>query len=302
MEKNKSFKIEGLLMRFSFALRGSCVAIAMAAIAVPASSFGIGLQPTTVEMSIQPGERQRQVINIGNVHQEDAISLTLGLADWELDENGQIRLAPPGESVSSAADWVRFSPAFVTLNPGETEQVIVDMAAPIRITRQGDYRFALIASTLLPEERSGQSGVWKKYQIASLFYLTMGEGESKPVISQAALTQSTEGEQALVFNLENSGNSHARLRGEIEISGDSGESIRAPINNLVVLHEATRKYRLPLTQAVPENPALRVTLEDIHAPQTGGGSIRLDPYVTPLAIETLPAPTETLEDASPALE
>jgi P pilus assembly chaperone PapD len=286
-------------MRFSTALRASCVAIAMATIAAPASSFGIGLQPTTVEMSIQPGERQRQVINIGNVHQEDAISLTLGLADWELDENGQISLNPPGESPSSAAEWVRFSPAFVTLNPGETEQVIVDMAAPIRITRQGDYRFALIASTLLPEERSGQSGVWKKYQIASLFYLTMGEGESNAKVKAATLTRSPDGEQALVFDLENSGNSHARLRGEIEISGDSGETIRAPISNLVVLHEAERKYKLPLTQDVPSNPALRVSLEDIHAPQAGGGSVRLEPFVSDLDVIDLPASTEATENAAP---
>ncbi|MEL7032985.1 MAG: hypothetical protein AAGK80_11935 [Pseudomonadota bacterium] len=287
-------------MRFSTALRAGCVVLAMTAMAVPASSFGIGLQPTTVEMAIQPGERQRQVINIGNVHQEDTISLTLGLADWALDENGQIKLDPPGETDSSAADWVRFSPAFVTLNPGETEQVIVDMSAPIRIDRQGDYRFALIASTLLPEERSGQSGVWKKYQIASLFYLTMGQGESKPEITAATLTKSPEGENALVFELENSGNAHSRLRGEIEISGDSGTTIKAPVNNLVVLHEASRKYRLPLTEAVPANPELRVTLEDIHAPQSSSGTVQLEPFKTDLAfVETAPLIEAPEDEASP---
>lgn len=289
-------------MRLSYALKASCAAIAAAAVAIPAFSFGIGLQPTTVEMSIQPGERQRQVINIGNVHQEDAISLTLGLADWELDENGQISLTPPGDTESSAANWVRFSPAFVTLNPGETEQVIVDMSAPIRIDRQGDYRFALIASTLLPEERSGQSGVWKKYQIASLFYLTMGNGESKPEITAATLTRSSEGEEALVFELENSGNAHSRLRGEIEISGDSGDTIRAPINNLVVLHEASRKYRLPLTQDIPNNPELRVTLEDIHAPQSSAGTVRLAPYETDLSVIELAPPSETELDETPSVD
>ncbi|MEM9571253.1 MAG: hypothetical protein AAF996_07290 [Pseudomonadota bacterium] len=283
-------------MRFSTALRVGCVALAMTAISVPASSFGIGLQPTTVEMAIQPGERQRQVINIGNVHQEDAISLTLGLADWELDENGQIKLNPPGDTESSAADWVRFSPAFVTLNPGETEQVIVDMSAPIRIDRQGDYRFALIASTLLPEERSGQSGVWKKYQIASLFYLTMGNGESKPEITAATLTKSADGEQALVFELENIGNSHARLRGEIEISGDRGETIRAPVSNLVVLHEASRTYRLSLPDQVPTNPELRVTLEDIHAPQSSSGSVRLAPFESDLSVVEVTPIDESLSD------
>jgi len=276
-------------MRFSFAARACVVIFALTAVAVPASSFGIGLQPTTVELAVQPGDRQRQVINIGNVHQEDAISLTLGLADWELDENGQIKLNPPGDTASSAANWVRFSPAFVTLNPGETEQIIVDMSAPIRIDREGDYRFALIASTLLPEERSGQSGVWKKYQIASLFYLTMGDGESKPEVTTATLTKSPEGGDALIFELENPGNSHARLRGEIEISGDSGAVIRAPVNNLVVLHEASRTYQLPLSEEIPANPEVRITLEDIHAPQSSGGSILLSPYESTLSY-SVPGP------------
>lgn len=289
-------------MGFTSTLRYGVLGLALAALAAPASSFGIGLQPTTVEMSVQPGDRQRQVINLGNVHQEDTISLTLGLADWSLDDAGQIQLTPPGDSDTSAADWVRFSPAFVTLRPGETEQIIVDMAAPIRVDREGDYRFALIASTLLPEERTGQSGVWKKYQIASLFYLTMGEAESHPEIKKAALTVSPEGEQAITFNLENSGNAHARLRGEIEISGDTGETIKEPISNLVVLDEATRTYRLPLTQELPGNPEVRVTLENIYAPQSSTGAVMLTPFTSELTFEETALPGGAASDEDTPLE
>lgn len=289
-------------MRLITAARASLVAISMAAIAGPAAPFGIGLQPTTVEMSVQPGDRQRQVINLGNVHQEQTISLTLGLADWSLDSEGQISLAPPGESNVSAADWVRFSPAFVTLNPGETEQVVVDMAAPIRIDREGDYRFALIASTLLPEERSGQSGVWKKYQIASLFYLTMGDAESAPEITTATMTKSPEGETAIVFDLENSGNAHARLRGDIEITGDSGETINQAISNLVVLHEGSRQYKMPITEALPANPQVKVTLENIYAPQAAGGAVMLEPFTSDLSFEETALPMGGSDDAETALE
>lgn len=89
-------------MRFMTALRYGLLGAALAATATPASAFGIGLQPTTVEMSVQPGDRQRQVVNLGNVHQEKTISLTLGLADWALDENGQIQLTPPGGPASQS--------------------------------------------------------------------------------------------------------------------------------------------------------------------------------------------------------
>ena len=287
-------------MRFRTALRYGLLGVALSMVAAPASGFGIGLQPTTVEMSMEPGDRQRQVINLGNVHQEKTISLTLGLADWGLDENGQIKLSPPGETSTSAAEWVRFSPAFVTLKPGESEQVVVDMAAPMRIDREGDFRFALIASTLLPEERSGQSGVWKKYQIASLFYLTTGEAESKPEIKQATLVQNAEGKQEVLFDLENTGNAHARLRGEVVIKGDSGEPIVSPIANLVVLHEATRKYKVQIEGELPANPGVKVTLENIFAPQTSTGIIAMDAFEAPLvlqetALDVQPGPAEDAE-------
>lgn len=284
-------------MGFKSTLRYGLLGAMLAAIAAPASPFGIGLQPTTVEISVEPGDRQRQVINLGNVHQEDTISLTLGLADWSLDEQGQIQLTPPGESATSAADWVRFSPAFVTLKPGETEQVIVDMSAPMRVAREGDFRFALIASTLLPEERSGQSGVWKKYQIASLFYLTMGKAESRPEIKDAALSISPEGQQFLVFDFENSGNAHARLRGEVEIKGDGGKTLTEPINNLVVLDEASREFRLAVDGELPANPAVKVTLENIFAPQSTTGSVMLSPYASDLILEETAFP-----DAAPEVD
>lgn len=289
-------------MGFTSTLRYGLLGLALTAIAAPASAFGIGLQPTTVEISVQPGDRQRQVINLGNVHQEDTISLTLGLADWALDEAGQIQLTPPGDSDTSAANWVRFSPAFVTLRPGETEQIIVDMAAPIRVEREGDYRFALIASTLLPEERAGQSGVWKKYQIASLFYLTMGDAESHPEINQAVLTMSPDGEQSVMFDLANTGNAHARLRGQIEISGDAGETITEPISNLVVLDDATRTYSLPITQDLPTNPEVRVTLENIYAPQSATGAVMLTPFTSDLAFEESAISGAAASDEDTALE
>lgn len=291
-------------MRFRTALRYGLLGAALAIVAAPAGAFGIGLQPTTVEMSMEPGDRQRQVINLGNVHQEKTISLTLGLADWGLDENGQIKLAPPGETNTSAAEWVRFSPAFVTLKPGESEQVVVDMAAPMRIEREGDFRFALIASTLLPEERSGQSGVWKKYQIASLFYLTTGEAESKPEIKQATLVQNAEGQQEVLFDLQNTGNAHARLRGEVVISGDSGEPIVSPIANLVVLHEATRKYKVQVEGDLPANPEVKVTLENIFAPQTSSGIVALEAFEAPLVLKetALEVQPGLAEDAETTLE
>lgn len=267
------------------ALIPALLTTAVAVAPLAAAAFGIGLQPTTVELEVEPGERQRQVINIGNVHTEDKIALTLGLADWSLDKNGQIKLAPPGEGDASAADWVRFSPAFVELEPGETEQVIVDMAAPMRLQREGDYRFALIASTILPETRDGQSGVWKKYQIASLFYLTTGDAVSAPEVKGAKLKTREDGQTQIEVGFENTGNAHARLRGEATIEGDGTAPVTIPISNLVVLDGASRTYRIPVGADLPANPRITISLENIFAPQSSSGNLQLAPFKSDLSVE-----------------
>jgi len=149
-------------------LAGVSALLAAAAYAPIASSFGIGVQPSTVEMTIKPGDRQRQVVTVGNVHKEKTISLTMGLADWSLDDNGKLILEAPGDTERSAAEWVRFSPASVTLKPETSQDITVEIAAPYKIKNKGDHRFALLATTLLPEldARGEVSGVWNRYQLA----------------------------------------------------------------------------------------------------------------------------------------
>ena len=256
-----------------------------AIVAAPAFGFGVGLQPTTVEMEFEPGDLRRQVVNIANVHQEKTISLTLGLADWSLDENGQIKLAPPGETESSAAEWVRFSPAFITLKPGESEQIVVDMSTPVRLKRSGDYRFALLASTILPEERAGGSGVWKKYQIASLFYMTTGDARSEPKIVSSGIMTGPRGETTLGMRVENTGNSHARLEGMVNIQEAGKEVRQVPVGNLVILDAAARNYVLPIGEPVSADAVISVTLDNIFAPQTESGTMSLPAY----AVMALPA-------------
>lgn len=258
-----------------------CVS-ALLILAAPAFGFGVGLQPTTVEMELQPGERQRQVINIGNVHQEKTISLTIGLADWSLTEDGQIVLAPPGDTERSSSEWVRFSPAFLTLEPGESEQVVVDMVVPARLPSAGDHRFALLASTILPEERGAGSGVWKRYQLASLFYLTVGESESAPEITSSTIAVDEEGRESVAMRVENDGNAHARLEGVIEIEKMSGDVVTQPIANLVVLDGAARNIAFPLETSLADSRSIQVKLENTFAPQYANGFDALEPHSVPV--------------------
>ena len=129
----------------------------------------------------------------------------------------------------------------------------------------------------MPEERGGQSGVWKKYQIASLFYLTTGPANSDPKILNSSVIQKEDGSKSLELNIENSGNAHARLNGQIQI-GDGLNSETVEIGNLVVLDQAKRNYVTQLPENVSADTKIEVKLRNIFAPQANDGLFILPPY------------------------
>jgi len=213
-----------------------------------ANAFGVGVQPSTVEMTIKPGDRQRQVITVGNVHKEKTISLTMALADWSLDDDGQLILEAPGDTERSAAEWVRFSPASVTLKPETAQDVTVEISAPYKIESKGDHRFALLATTMLPEldERGDTSGVWNKYQLASLFYLTLTPSESLPKVTSVALN--SDDPSLITMEIKNDGDAHARLQGTAFVKDAAGEVVAESPLNAVVLDGGTRTYKVAVEE------------------------------------------------------
>jgi len=235
-----------------------------------ANAFGVGVQPSTVEMAIKPGMRQTQVITIGNVHKEKTISLNIGLADWSLNETGRLVLAAPGETDKSAADWIRFSPASVTLKPETSQDIKVEIEVPYKTEGSGDRRFALLATTILPptEERGEDSGVWNRYQLASLFYLTLTPAKSLPKVTSVKMDELNPSK--LTLEIENPGDAHARIMGDALVKSTSGETLaKAPVN-VVVLDDAERTYELNM-QALSElekgDYKIEFDIQNMFAPQ-----------------------------------
>jgi len=222
------------------------IATGMLAWAPLAQAIGIGLQPSTVELAISPGQTYRQVVTVGNVHKAKTIKLNIGLADWTLDESGKLALSAPGEAERSAADWITFSPAIVTLGPETSEDIIIEMTVPYKMDYKGDHRFALLATTRLPalDERGEKSGVWNRFQLASLFYLTAMPSKSLPVITNTSIQSAADG--ILKMDIHNLGDAHARLQGNAIIKNADGKTLSKTPLNTVVLDKGSREYLIQL--------------------------------------------------------
>lgn len=237
----------------------------------------IDIQPSSVEIPAEPGERYRQMLTVTNLSDEVSRGLTVGLADWTLSRQGALVLSPNGAEDRSATGWTRITPAYLPLAPGQSGQVIVDIIIPAKPAEAGDYRLALMASEVAP----GDDGRMQKTQGASLFYLTIQPAMSAPEVSGVRVA-GVAGNRRLEVDLSNSGNAHARLEGKIRIEGRDGAGQSYPVTNLVVLAASDRTFSIPLDGPLPQQARVTITLDDISAPQARTGVAPLRTYSAPL--------------------
>ena len=234
----------------------------------------IGLQPASVELELDPGEPMRQVVTIANLDPAHPVSVSLALADWAYDEDGAPVFTPAGESDSSAAAWTRYRAPTVSLAPGQSKQVVINLSTPEPLVRTGDHRVALLASSVMKDE----AGHWQKHQIASLFSLTAGKARSYPKIMASRLTVTASGDPAIGLDLANTGNAHARLDGVIEIRSGMEIVLSRDLKDVIVPDKGTRNLIVPLVQPLPADPEIEIRLLNRFAPQTRRGEKALPPY------------------------
>ena len=254
-------------------------ALGLMATALPALSQGIDIQPSSVEIPAEPGERYRQMLTVTNLSDEVSRDLTVGLADWTLSRHGALVLSPEGTDERSATGWTRITPAYLPLAPGQSGIVIVDIIVPAKPAAAGDHKLALMASEVAP----GADGRMQKTEGASLFYLTLQPAVSVPEVSGVRVA-GTASAPRLEVDLTNSGNAHARLEGKIRIEGRDGTGQTYPVTNLVVLDASDRTFSIPLDGPLPQDTRVTVTLDDISAPQARTGVAPLRTYSAPLDV------------------
>lgn len=239
--------------------------------------FGIAISPTTVEMVVKPGSQHRQTITVQNVHKNKTLALTVGVADWSLTDQGQLELFAPGTFDQSAAEWIRFSPAYFSLKPGETRQVQVDVSVPVLMEKAGERKIGILISTLLPsdDKRPEKSGVWNRYQVASLFYLAVpGAREKTPVIKSVQLQDMASVNPVIEFSAENQGDYHARLKGHLILKHKKlDNTLKIPVEGVLTAGQ-TRQFKIPVKLTEASLPAgqyqVELDLEDRFKLDDGG--------------------------------
>lgn len=215
-------------------------------VSASAFAFGLGVSPTYSELTVEPGKIYRQKITVANMGTGNPLSIVVGLASWNIDDNGKMVLSQPTQKELDPTQWVKFSPTSFILNPQKNVEILVDISIPLNAEKK-QYRVAVLSSTVLPSQEvmKKSKNVWEKVQVASLLYLTT----SKTIYSDTKVSFISKGKTLEVI-ANNEGDKHSRIYGSFDFY-DGENKVYKQDFNLVLMPKQTRKMEVLLE--IPDN-------------------------------------------------
>jgi hypothetical protein len=188
---------------------------------------GIALAPARFELEMAPGSETTVVVNLDyHTSRADAQAYRLlaSLNDWDINEKGELGFYKAGARPNSAAPWIIYSPAEVTVQPGQTHSIRVTVAVPKDAT-PGDHLAALVVEQrpdTIKLNRNARQMVMR-FRMASMFYITVPRATRRGTLANL---QATAGPRGIVVTptLKNEGNSAVRPVSSLKVVDAAGRA------------------------------------------------------------------------------
>jgi hypothetical protein len=228
------------------------LALATAGIAAagPAwSQFSAAVTPPRFELSVEPGQVTRQVLEI-NQATPGAGTYRIYTNDWDLSVGGTLTFydtLQPG----TCRRWVAIERAEVTVTMGSRVRYRFEVAPPADTTAQ-ECRFALMVEGKPQEVKTGDSASFPMSgRIAVIVYVRVGG--AKPVLEPVAMSiAQVDGRPTPALLVHNSGNATGRLGGILTGTDADGTTFEFTPDSAPILPGITRQISLQ-----PYQPGLR---------------------------------------------
>lgn len=191
--------------------------------AVPDTAIGIA--PVRFELPMKPGTDRTVVVNI--IHNLNSVEgepcrLVALLEDWRILKNGDVDFYPSKSQPDSAAPWIIYSPAEVTVQPGRIHPIRVTISVP-KDAAPGDRLAALVVQSRPGSLKLGENRrqVVLNFRMAALFYIMVVPVNRKGSVTNLTAQSSADG-VLVTPTLANDGNSHVRPVQSVTISASDG--------------------------------------------------------------------------------
>ena len=192
------------------------------------SDDGIALAPARFELEMSPGSETTVVVNL-DYHTAQANArpyrLVASLNDWDMNQNGELEFYRAGTRNGSASPWIIYSPAEVTVQPGQTHSIRVTISVPKDAT-PGDHLAALIVEqrpdTIKLNRNARQ--MLMRFRMAAMFYIMVPQLTRRGTLENLKATVDSRG-IVVTPTLKNEGNSIIRPITSLKISDSKGRTV-----------------------------------------------------------------------------
>ena len=223
------------------------LAWAALAAAIPAAALAQGfaalVSPPRFELTVKPGERLREVMEITNASAQPA-KYRLKTADWTLDEDAAVKFdeaLKPG----SCRPWVAIESRQISVTQGGKYRYRFEVAAPADAPA-GECRFAILIEG---DEQNVQTPGGPAFPISGrlgvIVYVTLAGAEPKIEIAGARVAKVNDEDMPVIL-VKNSGNAHGRLAGFLSGTDAAGKKLEFTPATLPILPGETRAISLVL--------------------------------------------------------
>ncbi|MGI9333568.1 MAG: hypothetical protein ACR2RL_10475 [Gammaproteobacteria bacterium] len=240
--KSKHLSLEAI------ALLGVC---SLAWMNAQAAGFAVRVSPPRFELTGDPGETIRGVVQIGNADTETG-RYVVRTADWDLDDQGNVFIHPPELRPDSCRPWSRIERRKLTIGPGGTKKYRFEVRVP-NDTAPRECRFAILISPAPESEALGGIGdvqIPVAGQIAVVVYVAVG-GAQPTLEVQKITVDDVQGRRLPVALIHNSGNAHGRPEGLLEGRDARGQLLDFTVSPSPILPGRTRS--ISIWPSSPEN-------------------------------------------------
>lgn len=220
------------------------------------SGNGISLAPARFELEMSPGSETTVVVNLDYHTSRPNASpfrLVASLNDWDINQQGDLGFYRAGTLPNSAAPWMIYSPAEVTVEPGQVHSVRVTISVP-KDAAPGDHLAALVVEQrpdAIKHARYARQMVMR-FRMAAIFYITVPRATRRASLTNLRATTDARG-VVVTPTLTNEGNSVVRPVSSVKILDAAGRPVAElpESETLPLLGGATLSQPLTLEQPLP---------------------------------------------------
>jgi P pilus assembly chaperone PapD len=191
-------------------------------------SDGIALAPARFELEMTPGSETTVVVNIDYHSAKTGAQpyrLVATLNDWNINRNGELGFYKAGTQPESASPWIIYSPAEVTVQPGQTHSIRVTISVPKDAT-PGDHLAALIVEQRPDSIKMNRNArqMMMRFRMAAMFYVSVPQLTRLGTLENLKATVDPRG-IVITPTLRNEGNSVIRPTTSVKVLDSAGRTV-----------------------------------------------------------------------------